>query len=172
MPIPFTANTTDPMIILPDLNGNLIITQNHHFKLACTGRGNEFMTPGPRGLNELTVKCLNGSFVEYRETIYTYLDFTCASVPKPELQLTTKTCHNHQFNVFDVGFQTQFYFLKLYRICFDMAYKNPMYTWYFANTPVYRDRQMPNGRLEYINTKTYADIIPNEAYYNQVSMSS
>lgn len=165
MPILFTYRT--PRIIYPGKDGIIRIRNNLLFKMSCAGTS--FMTPLSSGITEATVKCVNGSLVEFRSRYHQLNTFSCKNVPIPLLVLTNRTC-NEKYNVLRVGFQTKKKFLNSYKICFDMERKNTLYTWNYVQGPLYEKRQLPIVKPNYYRTKLFSGINVPYAYLNQVSL--
>lgn len=169
MPIPITANTSDPQLIIPNVNGNLIIKQNQYIKLACTN--SHFVSPiFNRKVNEITVKCLNQTYLEYHNKPYKFKRFICNEIPRANLELSKVNCQNNSnYRILEVGFNTRGKIIKLYRICFDLQTRNPLYAWYNLQSPYSKRRQVSRFRPFFIKTKIYNDMNLNKFYGLQVS---
>lgn len=172
MPIPFSPKTKPASIIFPDRNGFLNIKNGDGFKLSCIG--NEFLWPYKMSKTELTVVCLNETFVLYRSKKYLFEQFKCKQRPSPKFVVTSKKCQgsNNTF-VARVGYQTRRSFLNLYRICFDNRSKNSLYSWYQVETPKCYRYQTTNwsGVLtkKFIETNSYDNTSISTLYNKQVS---
>lgn len=167
LPILFKSNATKSKVIYPDKNGNMVLKHKEKFKLSC-GRGNKFVTPMRYGPYELDVKCLNGTFIQYRNYTYTLDVFRCKTAPMSTMRITQKTCKSVNYNVVEVGFQTKTAFLLLYRICFDSWNKNTLYTWHFVNAPLYKLRQKPKLKPKFSEPVLFNKVDILSDYANQV----
>lgn len=172
MPIPFTPYTKPPLVIMPDRNGFLNIKEGTDFKLACINH--EFSWPRRVGITEVMVKCLNETFVMYKDHIYDFKKFKCNGTPTSKLVITVRKCQgNNNTFVARIGFQARKAFLNLYRVCFDTTTKDSLYAWYQLETPKSYRYQMANwsGVLtkKFYPTKLYDKFNVSEAYDNQVS---
>lgn len=167
MPIPITANTSTPEIVSPNMNGNLIVKRNEFIKLSCPG--SFFVSPIiSRKITEISVKCFHKNIVEYYNKTYSFNDFICNDIPRPNIRLTKLTCQNNN-KVLEVGFQTKNRNIPFYRICFDFEYKNTLYVWYNLQSPYIKRRQNSRLRPSYILTRSYRPLKINKLYKNQVS---
>lgn len=167
MPIPFITNTT-PAIIHPNKYGFFTIKAKDEFKMTCAD--SEFISP-VTGVNELTVKCVTTTFLEFNDRQYQFDRFRCKKVPSPKLVITQHRCQTDGCKVAEVGFETKSAFLVLYKLCFDPVKSQPKYGWYHAYSPMYKLRQVSTTNPKYIQTETYGKLNVETQYSNQVSKS-
>lgn len=155
LPIPY-QNIPRPFIIRPDINGILHFESNSSIQVSCTV--NSFKLEILKGLREVTIVCLDGIRVSYKGRSYMYYTFRCKSIPHAKLIKTSHKCQNNA-SIATVGFQTAHKFLVLYSICFDVKAVNPLYSWYFATSPHYSNRQSYQERPIFIKSKQFFDEI-------------
>lgn len=175
-PIPFTMNKTSsfPSVIHPNVERSLFIRYKDSFNLACVG--SKFIAPvyvSQQNISEVTVHCKNTSYIGYESNgvlkYHEFDEFRCEKVPKPTMKLTNERCQNIHHRVAEVGFQTKHFFLKLYSICFELEKKNPLYSWYLVECPLYRHRQTSKTRTNFTKPVLYDEIDPEKEYKEQVS---
>lgn len=166
MPIPITTGSK-PAVIRLRKDGVMTFKHNSYIKLSCTS---EIFVRPVQNVHEVTVKCLNGSLVEYEDQVYEFDLFRCDTIPKPTLKKTNVACQNNTDNIIaEVGFQTSDAFLKLYNICFNTKTKTPVYSWYHLKAPHFQpyDKLYIKPKLNY--TDLYGKVNPIEHYKSQVS---
>lgn len=166
MPIPFSSNRAKPEIFQQDNNGNIFVKINTTIKLSCC-IGEFFMPPVNCNYSEIIVKCVNTSFLEYRGAIHRFEDYRCTGVPKPTMKITKNKCQNENGVVLEMGCSTKSTFLLFYKICFDMVYKNTLFTWYIVQSPYFMRRQMAVDRPHFKRTALFTGDI-NRMYKDQV----
>lgn len=131
---------------------------------------NEFMSPTPYPVSEVTVKCIDGYF-EYAGKMYEFDEFRCDEIPRAKLYGTEIMCNIKEFGeIKKIGFQSRDTFLNLYRMCFDNEYNITYYAWYFLNSPVYEHYQTSNVKPNFIKNRETCDIDIDAAYENLVSL--
>lgn len=166
MPIPITT-TKPPSMIRPRSDGVMTFKHNSRIKLSCTYE--PFVRP-IENVSEITVKCLNGSLVEYNDKVYEFDLFKCNTVPKPTLKRTNTSCQGKPENeVLEVGFETEDAFLIVYKICFDTKARNTLYSWYHVHAPYLQayDKLYVKPALNF--TTIFGDVHPPTQYELQVS---
>lgn len=167
MPIPFLTNTT-PAIIHPNRYGFFNIKAQDEFRLTCAD--SIFISP-VTGVNELTVKCISKTFIEFNSRQYEFDRFRCKSSPRAKLVLTEQKCQYEGSRIAEVGFETISAFLIVYKICYDPMRNHPIYAWYHVYSPLYKLRQVSTVKPNYIRTQSYSKIDMEKVYWNQVSKS-
>lgn len=159
-----------PTILFPDIHGVINIRKNKFFQFSCVG--NRFKSP-INHKQEITVKCYKETLIKFNGTMYDFRNFSCESTPKSSLVLTNRTCQRDK-RIIDVGFQTEEYFFKLYRICFDMVHLVPIYSWYIRRKPVFRHRQTVKSMTLHStsNLSLYDNIELNKMYTTKYLVST
>lgn len=131
---------------------------------------NEFLSPTPYPVSEVTVKCVDGSF-KYAGKMYEFDKFRCAEIPKAKLLGTEIFCNKKEYSeIKKIGFQSRDTFLNLYRMCFDNKLNYTYYAWYYVNSSMYERYQISKVKLNFIQTRETCNIDVNEAYENLVSL--
>lgn len=174
-PIPFTMNKTSayPSIIHPNKRRNLYIRHKDYFNLACVG--SKFITPIfilEKNTSEITVQCLNQTFLGIDGEEFEFDDFRCEKIPKSILKVTAERCQNIFHRVVEIGFQTKHFFLKLYSICFELKKKQALYSWYLAKCPQYQYRQNSKQRMNFTKSFLFDEFDPGTSYEEQVSTNN
>lgn len=168
IPLIFTFNKTVSTIIHPDRKGNVVVPYNDTFKMACVGSKFGYPT---RYTNEILVRCLNKTFIEYKQKTFDFSKCRCTGIPKSTIKETNYTCQNMVNKIFDVGFQTKKAFLPVYKICYDKTHRNNVYSWYTVITPIYNKRQKVNKKPDFVIPTLYDNYNISSVYQNQVSIS-
>lgn len=167
MPIPITANSTNPTIIYPDKNGTFIIKQFDIFRVVCSET--KFQYPLNFNESDLTVKCLGKNLLEYDGKMYQWDKFKCEVIPKPLTVVTKQKCLS-KYSIIKVGFNAYNAFLSSYKICYDVWTRNLLYAWYVVKTPHYNIRQISFSKPEFVPSRMFGDANINGYYNRQVSV--
>lgn len=136
--------------------------------MACVGSRFGFPT---RYANEIMVRCLNTSYIEYKQKTVEFNKFRCTAIPQSSMRITNHTCQTSDNHVFDVGFQTKTEFITVYKICYDPINKNNLFSWYTVITPIYHRRQKEIRQPTFVRETLYDDFNLTAVYENQVSLS-
>ncbi|VVC35734.1 Extracellular Endonuclease, subunit A,DNA/RNA non-specific endonuclease [Cinara cedri] len=164
MPVPFRRDDLHRhSIIYPDSDGRLRVKFLHGFKMSCTTAG-KFASADLSNVTEVLVVCAGDNSLWYLGREYAYADFVCNREPRSELTVTDETCQGDGV-VVAVGFQTESAYLGAYRVCFDKATKNSLYSWYDSRSPYYDQHQSMKKRPSFVASRQlYGNTNVNKLY--------
>lgn len=136
-----------PLIIKPgtaaflypeDRTGIIYLDDEQEVEIYCTSG---FRVPEGVG-NSAIAKCVDGNLFEVNGTPYTFIEFTCNSIPFHTTRKTGQKCYNDAIKV-DIGFDLGDRFAKVLEVCHDEETEVTYYAKYQL-TPASEGRKIPH----------------------------
>lgn len=149
MPMPMViSGYGKPVMKYPDENGNFTILHMNDLILSCSG--SNFTSPPEIYRESIVIKCKRGSF-DYKRKKYQFEQFKCERNPAPTLVFSEEIWKAHTNRIIEVGFDNSFEFQILYKMSYEMNFKNTLFAWYFVNPSLTRFRQKSVFKPEFVS---------------------